>query len=139
MKSISRDILGALGFDKVELSILLTDNDTIRFLKNKYFGIDEPTDVLAFPMEDDLTASGKRFKILGDIVISVPTALEMANLYGVTLDFVIALLLTHGILHLLGYDHETKEEALEMDKKTMDVLKHLGYDINNVEWYKLGR
>lgn len=135
MKKSASHFLDVLGCSNVELSILLTDDDTIRKLKFEYMGIDEPTDVLAFPMDDHLFPGENRLKMLGDIVISVTTASKMAEEKGSSLEAVIDLLLAHGILHLIGYDHSTREEAYIMDKKTVDLLSSLGYDSSAWRWY----
>ncbi|MCX7823754.1 MAG: rRNA maturation RNase YbeY [Syntrophobacterales bacterium] len=135
LEKSANHILDALGCDGIELSILLTDDDTIRDLKFRYMGIDEPTDVLAFPMEDPLSSSENRLRMLGDVVISVTTASNMAREKGYSLEMIMDLLLVHGILHLLGYDHSTPEEASTMDTKTLELLLSLGYDPSLWTWY----
>lgn len=89
--------LKGLGLKNRELSVLLTGNPRIRELNRAYRGIDRPTDVLSFPMDDE--------HMLGDIVISVDKAVEQAERFGVTLEEEMARLMVHGLLHLLGYDH----------------------------------
>lgn len=133
LKKSASHLLDALGCDGVELSILLTDDDTIRNLKFNFMGIDEPTDVLAFPMNDNLKEN--RLRMLGDVVISVPTAVRTAKERGVSPEMVMDLLLTHGILHLIGYDHATPEEACLMDGKTIELLSVLGHDPASCKWY----
>jgi len=88
-----------------EISVLITDDETIRELNREYRDKDEPTDVLSFPMDED--------NILGDIIISLDTAKVMAERYDLSLDNEIAFLFIHGVLHLLGYDHELS--ALDED------------------------
>lgn len=135
MKRSASHILSALGCDGVELSILLTDDETIRDLKFRYLGIDSVTDVLAFPMDDTPLPGEDRLKMLGDVVISVPTAFRMSREHGCSLEMVLDLLLTHGILHLIGYDHATPQEASMMDKKTTELLSSLGYTSSSWTWY----
>lgn len=81
-----------------EISVLITDDETVRELNRDYRNKDEPTDVLSFPMFED--------NILGDIIISFDTAKAMAERYDISLDSEIAFLFIHGTLHLLGYDHD---------------------------------
>ncbi len=105
-----------------EVSIILVDNSYIRELNFTYRGDDCPTDVLAFNLQDRITEVEEE-KILGDVVISAEKAQEQAQTYGHTLQREIAFLALHGILHLLGYDHETKEAEQEMLEKKELVLK----------------
>jgi probable rRNA maturation factor len=101
-KTIAREILKILKRDQVELSIALIDNAEMRKLNSKYRQKDYPTDVLSFPADEDLPHS----RMLGDVVISVPKAQEQARERGRTLDEEMITLLIHGVVHLLGYDHE---------------------------------
>lgn len=103
-------MLEALGMTGAELSILLCDDATIHTLNRRYRKKDKPTDVLAFAMEDP--------KILGDVVISIETARRQAK---TTLSGEVTLLLAHGLLHLLGYDHRTDAEERRMKART-DML-----------------
>jgi len=135
LKEVASHVLNVLGCDGVELSILLTNDDTIRNLKAKYLGIDSVTDVMAFPMEDEPFPGEDRLRMLGDVVISIPTACRMAEEHKCSVEMVLDLLLVHGILHLLGYDHATPEEASLMDAKTIELLTSLGHDSSSWEWY----
>jgi probable rRNA maturation factor len=94
-----------LGCDKGELSILFTDDAHISELNRSYLGREGPTNVMAFPMSDD-PDSGVRSGMLGDVVISVDTALREARATDESPEEVICRLLIHGILHLMDYDHE---------------------------------
>lgn len=100
-----------------ELSILFTGDKFIKELNKKYRGIDSPTDVLAFPLEDP--------RLLGDIVISTERTLEQASNLGHPVEHEIAFLLVHGFLHLLGYSDKTKEKADRMMKKTKSIISKL--------------
>lgn len=100
--------------EKVEagtvLAVLITDDDEVRRLNQQFLGIDEPTDVLSFPDEADEFVQGlSEETLLGDIAISLPTATRQSQEAGHSLDAELAHLLTHGILHLCGYDHATSE------------------------------
>lgn len=93
------------------LAILITNDDEIRLMNHQFLGIDEPTDVLSFPDEvDDFVQGMSEEQLLGDIAISLPTAVRQAESAGHPLDSELAHLLTHGILHLCGYDHVNSEE-----------------------------
>jgi len=107
-----------------EVSVILVDNNYIQELNLTYRGLDSPTDVLSFNLQDDDTTSDLgEDKILGDVVISMEKAGEQADLYGHSLRQEVAFLAVHGILHLLGYDHETTEAEQEMKEKKDLVLK----------------
>jgi len=95
-----------------ELSLRITDDDTLKDLNLQYMGIDAPTDVLSFPVAFQNPDTGNPY--LGDILISYPTAAVQAEASGHPSTEEIKLLLVHGILHLLGYDHTTPEEKQAM-------------------------
>lgn len=101
-----------------EISLVLCDDAFIQSLNAEYRSKDKPTDVLSFAQDDP--------DLLGDIVISLPTAARQAQAAGWTLESEVALLGVHGLLHLLGYDDETAEGAWEMQAKTEDVLREAG-------------
>lgn len=99
-------ILDALALSRAEVSILLLDDAGIACLNEQYLKKTGPTDVISFPMRDGAFPAVQPH-LLGDIAISVPTAQRQADRRGVTLHEEMADLFIHGILHLLGYDHET--------------------------------
>lgn len=103
----------------VEVSIALVDDERIRELNSRYRGVDSATDVLSFTM-DNGEAPGEP-ALLGDVVISLETASREARNLGELLSRTL-LLAVHGLLHLLGYDHETDEDAEEMQTHEKDVL-----------------
>ncbi|NLL21629.1 MAG: rRNA maturation RNase YbeY [Firmicutes bacterium] len=105
-----------------EISLILVDNSYIQDLNLTYRGLDAPTDVLSFNLQDDGT-DFEGDSILGDVVVSLEKAVEQANSYGHSFKREVAFLSLHGILHLLGYDHETPEEEREMNEKAEMVLK----------------
>jgi len=108
-KRTAQRILGLLNQDRVELSLALVDNREIKQLNARYRKKDQPTDVLSFPSGEQLPTG---IQILGDVVISVEQAEEQAGERRKTLEQEIESLLIHGILHLLGYDHErSRKEA----------------------------
>jgi probable rRNA maturation factor len=113
-------ILSDLGCHDCELSIVLLADDDIQHLNRDYLSRDYPTNVLSFPMGEG--------GLLGDVVISMETAQREANESGITLEEELGILLVHGILHLLGYDHEgIPEEAARMKSKEQEILVHLGF------------
>ena len=105
-----------------EVSILLTDDAEIQVLNHQYRHIDKPTDVLAFAMRDGI-GTDLNPQLLGDLVISVPTAQRQSIAHGHSLDIELAILSVHGTLHLLGYDHQTPEEAEIMFEKQETLLR----------------
>lgn len=97
----------------------MCDDAFIQDLNARWRGLDKPTDVLSFAQEDDP-------HLLGDIVISLPTATRQADRAGWPLDHEVVLLAVHGLLHLLGFDDETLPGAREMQLRTVRVLAACG-------------
>ncbi len=116
-----------------ELSILLTNDDHIAELNREYRNIGSPTDVLAFPMLHNDDNSLIDSKMLGDVVISLETAERQANIDKHPLEDEIAFLTVHGILHLLGYDHHTPEEARKMFSKQTAILQKMQVNIKRTD------
>lgn len=117
-----------------EVSLFITGQETIRQLNRDYRGLDEPTDVLSFALAESREGMGMfalppdGISRLGDVVISYPQARVQAAERGTSTEQEIALLVVHGVLHLLGYDHVSPAEAKVMeDKETalLDELFHL--------------
>ena len=102
-------VMNNLGCLNQEVSILLTTDADIRKLNKQFRSIDQPTDVLSFPQNADEDPPIPGEIILGDIAVSLDTAQAQAKEHGLTFEEEIILLLIHGILHLLGYDHEIGE------------------------------
>lgn len=127
---------------EAEAELILTNGENIRRMNREFRGVDRETDVLSFPMTEFPAPADFDFLeteegndsfhpdtgelLLGDIVISVPRAREQAEEYGHSLKREYAFLIAHSMLHLLGYDHMTPEEAAVMEKKQEDVLQSLG-------------
>jgi probable rRNA maturation factor len=114
--------------ENCEVSILLTDDSEIRELNLLYRQVDAPTDVLAFAMREGEDGDANS-DILGDVVISIPTADRQAKEYSHSLEAELSLLVAHGVLHLLGYDHAEKNEAKIMQEKQKEIVYSLGYEI----------
>jgi len=105
-----------------EVSILLENDGAIQSLNRQYCDIDAPTDVLAFAMREG-AEEPLNPDLLGDLVISVPTAQRQATTHNHSLEVELALLTVHGILHLLGYDHQIPEDAAIMFEKQEALLR----------------
>ena len=121
---------------EVEISVLLVDNETIRSLNRDYRNKDAATDVLSFPMEEAMDGEpepavigGPTERLLGDLVISVEMAIAQAAEYGHSVERELAFLSVHGLLHLLGYDHELGVEAeAAMQAEEKRILSVLGIE-----------
>lgn len=115
-------ILSALGLVDDELSILVVDDDRIAELNQQYRNKKGPTNVLSFPMREDGTPDVS--PLLGDVVISADTVKKEADLAGIGFGERFSQLLVHGILHLIGYDHEiSDEDALTMEEKSLELVR----------------
>lgn len=127
VRQMAEKILSGLGCHDKELSVLLVDDEEIADLNRHYRSREGSTNVLAFAMGEGEGAAVHAY-ILGDIVISTETAVREAQERSVTLEEEMVLLLTHGMLHLLGYEDEgAPHEALRMEEKEREVLKGLGF------------
>ncbi len=112
------------GLEDAELSIVLTDDSTIHELNRTYRGVDRPTDVLSFSQREGEDAFDD--PVLGDIVISLDRTRQQALEYGHSFERELGFLTVHGILHLLGWDHETPDEEQRMMAKTEEILGGIG-------------
>ena len=120
-------MLRFLEREGAELSVLLTDDAYIHILNREHRGKDRPTDVLAFPQEPDgdeadLPGSPAN-QLLGDVVISLDTAQKQARSRRRPLLDEVSFLLAHGILHLVGYDHQDDEEEARMNAMTKRLMQ----------------
>ena len=116
LKAKARRILRLLELEDCELSVALVGDEEIRRLNGRYRSLDEPTDVLSFPVEGPLP-SGHR--LIGDVIISVEKAARQARQRRRSFDDELEVLLIHGILHNLGYDHERSPE----DEREMRAME----------------
>jgi pyridoxine 5-phosphate synthase len=124
IRNSGEHLLRLLGQAASELSIMLTGDDAIAELNQVYRQKSGPTNVLAFAMGEGEENAGP---LLGDVVISVETASREAGREGISLHRRLTVLLIHGLLHLLGYDHErSASEAAFMEKKEQELLELLG-------------
>jgi probable rRNA maturation factor len=113
----ARAMLDAVQMADRELSILLTGDDQIELLNRVYRRKNRPTDVLAFAQREGPLGEAAG-DLLGDVVVSVPTAARQARERGVELTYELTMLLAHGLLHLLGFDHDTPAKDRRMRAET---------------------
>ncbi|MCU9592976.1 rRNA maturation RNase YbeY [Caldibacillus thermolactis] len=118
--------------EESELSLTFVTNEKIHQINKEYRGVDRPTDVISFALEEsveeeiEIIGAPSMPRILGDIIISIPKAKEQAMEYGHSFMRELGFLAVHGFLHLLGYDHGTKEEEKEMFTKQEKILTQFG-------------
>lgn len=116
-----------------EIGLVITDSKTIQRLNRTYRGVDKPTDVLAFHMIPSTSQEPEQVFVgppdgvhhLGEVVISYTQAVKQAQEQGHSIERELALLIVHGILHLLGYDHELTHESQRMRTKETIILERL--------------
>jgi probable rRNA maturation factor len=130
VKEIARQVLKPEGVaPPYEVSLVFTDSETVKQLNRDYRGVDEPTDVLAFYMlpkkgtDSSFALPPDGVTRLGEVIISYPQAVAQAKEQGHSPQRELALLVIHGILHLLGYDHEEPEEESEMRARERELLE----------------
>lgn len=111
----------------VYLSILLTGNDEIQVINREYRDKDQPTDVISFAYHETGDFDIGPYDTLGDIVISLERVFEQAKEYNHSPKREFFYVLTHGLLHLLGYDHIEEEDKVVMRAKEEEILKSFGY------------
>ena len=131
------------GPTKASLSLALTDDETVRRLNRDYRGLDETTDVLAFAFhhpghyegegdppptseDDSFTTAPQEDDFLGEVIVSYPQCVRQAQSEGCEVDEELALLVTHGVLHILGYDHLTPDEERVMHEREAAALATVG-------------
>ena len=125
LKRLAERVLISLGWKEIEFGIYLVDDRTIQDLNFRYRQKDAPTDVLAFPLECPSlqTEEGGPPRMLGEVVISVETAERQSEERGRTFHGEMAVLLIHGVLHLVGFDHEEALGKRRMKRKERELIK----------------
>jgi probable rRNA maturation factor len=117
----------AAGRASAGLTLVVTDDEAMHRLNRTYLGIDAPTDVLSFGGESpDFVSVPEAGLYLGDVIISYPQAQAQAAAAGHSVEAELALLVVHGVLHLLGYDHVRPEDKAVMWERQAEVLARLG-------------
>ena len=115
-------IVKKLNIAEAIFNIILIDEEEIHKLNRDYRGIDKKTDVITFALEDNKTFKNPEIRVLGDIYICIPVAYEQAEIYNHSKIREVCFLATHGILHLLGYDHMNEEDEKEMFSLQEELL-----------------
>lgn len=120
--------------EESEVSISFVDSDTIHELNRDYRGIDSPTDVLSFECDGAILEDGAEICVLGDVIICPEVCIRQCENFGNTPAQEMRLMLCHGILHLLGYDHIKDDEAVTMERREHEILSSwYGYEIPKIE------
>ena len=130
LRRVAEQVLTAQGADSdVELGLVITSQERVRQLNKSYRGKDEPTDVLAFYM---ISAAGEIFvappdgvRHLGEVIISCPQAVIQAEEHQHSIKKELTILIIHGVLHLLGYDHEEPEQERQMRERETEILSYI--------------
>lgn len=127
LQQAAQHVLGQHDYaSDAELTIVITTNEQVQELNSQFRGVDAPTDVLSFPSEEaDEDVLEGELLYLGDILIAYPYALAQAEREGHDPTDSFALLVVHGVLHLLGYDHDTPENRAEMWEVQAEALEAL--------------
>ena len=123
LKRVARELLRAVDEPDSALSIALVNDARIAQINRDHRGKDKPTDVLSFPLEP---APGDPERLLGDVVISIDTARRQAAAYDAPLQRELYRLLIHGLLHILGHDHEEAEERADMEAQERRLAHAIG-------------
>ena len=110
LDSVIKRTLKHENVKNANFSIVFVDNEKIQYLNKNYRGIDRVTDVISFAFEDNNKIEYNNMRFLGEIFICIPRMEEQAEMYGHSETRELAFLTVHGLLHLLGYDHQTKED-----------------------------
>jgi probable rRNA maturation factor len=130
LRAVCTAALAAEGVTgSVLLTLTLVDDDEIREINKQHRGIDRPTDVLSFPLVDGAGAFAlppDAARELGDVVVSFPRAVAQAGEYGHSVERELAYLVVHGVLHILGHDHEIPSEQAVMRAREEAALAAVG-------------
>lgn len=119
-----------MGIPPQEVSIVIATDKMIHELNKHYRGVDSATDVLAFAMQEGEYGYINP-DLLGDVVISIESAQRQAREAGHTLAQELAILLIHGLLHLVGFEHKEKEKARLMEEKSREIWQQIQLDLVN--------
>lgn len=124
LKEYTEYVTKKLEIDKAIFNIILVDEEEIHELNKNYRGVDRKTDVITFALEDGNGFQNPEIRMLGDIYLCIPVAYEQSEIYGHSKIREVCFLATHGILHLLGYDHMNEEEEKEMFSLQEELLNN---------------
>ena len=126
LEKVINETLKEEGVSNAVFSIILVTLEEIHKLNKTYRGIDRPTDVISFALEDSNDFEVEGIRVLGDIYVCIDKMKEQALEYGHSETRELSFLVCHGLLHLLGYDHMKKEEEQIMFEKQDKILERLG-------------
>ena len=126
IESLLEKSIKFLNIENAMFNIIIIDDERIHSINKEYRGIDRPTDVISFALEDSDKVEGMEIRVLGDIYVSIETARRQAYEYFNTEKEELRFLIIHGLLHLLGYDHMKPEDEKEMMSLEEEVL--INYD-----------
>ena len=118
--------LDRLTLKNVLFNVIIINNDSIHKINKEYRGIDRPTDVITFALEDNKQINMPEVRVLGDIYISYDKVISQAKEYNHSIKREICFLAVHGLLHLLGYDHMKKEDEIKMFSLQKELLEDYG-------------
>ncbi len=116
-----------LKIEEAIFNIIFVSNEEIHRINKEYRGVDRETDVISFALEDGEDVSKNPIRVLGDIYIAIDVAYNQALEYGHSRKREVCFLVTHGILHLLGYDHMNEDDEKIMFDKQKEILE--GYEV----------
>lgn len=133
LRQLARTVIAFEGYpENAEVTVLLVSDDEMSAYNKRFLDRNGPTDVLAFPVENlvpgvvpESDPSGPPL-LLGDVIVAPAYIREQASDFDVTFDDEMALMVTHGLLHLLGYDHQEDEEAAVMEGRERSILASMG-------------
>ena len=126
IKNILDEAIKITNKNNIEFSVIIVNNEDIHRINKEYRNIDKVTDVITFALEDEEDSIFmEEVNAIGDIYISLDKAKEQAKLYNHSLNRELCFLAVHGYLHLLGYDHMTKEDEVVMFSKQKEILNEV--------------
>ncbi len=134
LRGVAEQVLIALGVDaNAELGLFIATGERVKQLNRDYLGRDELTDVLAFSAREEVGGGHPPFVPppdgvlhLGEVIIAYPQAVAQAEEYKHSVKREILTLIVHGVLHLLGYEHDTPELELKMRAREKEIMEHVG-------------
>ncbi|MCS7232976.1 MAG: rRNA maturation RNase YbeY [Synergistetes bacterium] len=118
---LEREYRGDIPLSRIKVSLVFVDDEAMIPINRAYTGREGSTDVLSFPMMDEVDKDGS-FAVLGEVIVSIDRALSQAKEAGWSSASEVKLLVIHGLLHLLGYDHVSEEESVKMRLKEKEYL-----------------
>ena len=137
LRAVARGVLAAEGVaGPAQVGIVVADDETVRELNQRFLGLDEPTDVLSFGLaagEAPFALPPEEAAALGEVVIAYPTALRQAEGARRAVEAEVAHLLVHGMLHLLGYDHQRSGDEAAMRRREEEILAGLPVSAGSFE------